>query len=101
MMTLPLPVSVLRNATLADGSQVDVDLAGGMVSAVGPARPDRDAGAPRPAGELDLAGFVLLPSTADPHAHLDKALLLGRDPPADGRPACSAIDVLARATPRR
>ena len=73
MMTLPLPVSVLRNATLADGSQVDVDLAGGVVSAEGPARPDRDAGAPRPAGELDLSGYVLLPSTVDPHAHLDKA----------------------------
>ena len=31
-------------------------------------------------------GYLLLPATADPHAHLDKALLLGRHPAADGRP---------------
>lgn len=72
-MVLPVQVSLLRDATLADGSRVDVDLAAGSVVAVRPAQP---AGGRRPAlapDELDLGGYLLLPATADPHAHLDKA----------------------------
>jgi cytosine deaminase len=57
----------LRNATLADGRQQDVELAGGRIAAVGPPA----AHAP---GDTDLTGYVLLPSFVEPHAHLDKAL---------------------------
>ena len=64
----PMPVSALRGATLADGSTVDVTLAGGRVETVGPA-----AGGPVAPDELDLTGYTLLTAAADPHAHLDKA----------------------------
>ena len=67
-MLLPHQVPLLRNATLADGSTVDVTLDDGMVTAVRPT-----TGTAATGGELDLTGFVLLPSTVDPHAHLDKA----------------------------
>jgi cytosine/creatinine deaminase len=66
---LPTPVSALRGATLADGAVVDVELAGGIVTAVRPADPDA-ALAP---ADLDLRGWVLVTAPADPHAHLDKA----------------------------
>lgn len=61
-------VSLLRNATLVDGSQVDVVLDAGVVTAIVPA-----GLADRIGGELDLTGYLLLPAVADPHAHLDKA----------------------------
>ena len=67
-MHLPLPLSLLRNATLPDGRVVDVELEGPLVSAVLPAGDAAPA-----ADELDLSGYLLLPATADPHAHLDKA----------------------------
>lgn len=71
-MLTPGEPSVLRNATLPDGSRVDVTLADGHVVrvAVSPGRPpDRS----RVDDELDLTGFLLLGSVVDPHAHLDKA----------------------------
>nr|WP_241732355.1 amidohydrolase family protein [Galbitalea soli] len=61
----------MRNATLADGSVVDVELDGDRVSAVLPAGSLVDAPADV---TLDLSGFVLLTAPAEPHAHLDKAL---------------------------
>ena len=67
-MLLPHQVPLLRNATLADGAYVDVALDRGVVTAVTPA-----TGVAPTGDELDLTGFVLLPSTVDPHAHLDKA----------------------------
>lgn len=67
-MNLPRPLSLLRNSTLADGRTVDVEIIGDTVSAVFPA-----GSAARTADELDLAGFMLLTATADPHAHLDKS----------------------------
>ncbi|MFP7761062.1 amidohydrolase family protein [Marisediminicola sp. LYQ85] len=67
-MILPLPLTLLRGATLPDGRVVDVEIEGDTVTAVLPAG---DA-APTSA-ELDLTGFVLLTATADPHSHLDKA----------------------------
>ncbi|PRY69077.1 cytosine deaminase [Glaciihabitans tibetensis] len=79
-MNLPRPISLLRNATLPDGREVDVAIHGGVVTEVSPA-----GSAPSPVfagssaagssadGELDLEGYLLLPATADPHAHLDKA----------------------------
>ena len=66
--------SVLRNATLADGSRVDVTLGEGLVSAVTPALDlHRRGSGPVATDELDLTGFLLLGSVVDPHAHLDKA----------------------------
>jgi cytosine deaminase len=69
---LPRPLRVLRNATLADGSVVDVELGGGFVVSTRPASPEPSTveGAD---DELDLAGYVLLTAPAEPHAHLDKA----------------------------
>ncbi|MGN6326534.1 amidohydrolase family protein [Pseudolysinimonas sp.] len=68
MPELPMPVSALRGAALADGSTVDVRLARGRVEAVVPA-----AGGTVGPDELDLTGYTLLTAAADPHAHLDKA----------------------------
>jgi cytosine deaminase len=61
------PVSLLRGATLTDGSVVDVRIDGGTVTAVLPADSAAQEG-------LDLHGYLLLTAPAEPHAHLDKAL---------------------------
>lgn len=62
-------MTVLRGATLADGTTVDVRLEGTAIAAVGPSL------APGAREEVhELAGWLLLPAPAEPHAHLDKAL---------------------------
>ncbi|UED84664.1 hydrolase [Streptomyces profundus] len=62
---------LLSGARLADGRAVDVALADGRILAVAPAG-TLPAGAP---GErVDLAGYLLLPAPAEPHAHHDVAL---------------------------
>jgi cytosine/creatinine deaminase len=65
---------LLRNATLIEGGEAEVRLDAERVAdvaAMGSAT-DRD-------GEsMDLAGYVLLPAPAEPHAHLDKALTADR-----------------------
>jgi cytosine deaminase len=65
---------LLENATLIDGSRAEVCLAGDRIADVGPpeslVRGEREV--------LDLAGYVLLPAPAEPHAHLDKALTAER-----------------------
>jgi cytosine deaminase len=69
-VNLPRPISLLRNATLPDGRRVDVAISDGIVTDV------RAVGsAPSPASDttIDLDGYLLLPATADPHAHLDKS----------------------------
>jgi cytosine deaminase len=70
-VNLPRPISLLRNATLPDGRRVDVAIENGVVTevrdAVTSASDDENA------HEIDLDGYLLLPATADPHAHLDKA----------------------------
>lgn len=73
---------ILTGACRADGGPVDVQVDGGLVSQVRPARAaagpgSRPARPARPAGGatvVDLAGYLLLPSFVEPHAHLDKAL---------------------------
>ena len=63
---------LIRNATLPDGSSADVRLEGDSIAEVG-------AGIDAEGGDVvDLAGYVLLPAPAEPHAHLDKALTSGR-----------------------
>jgi cytosine/creatinine deaminase len=70
----------LRGAGLADGRVVDVclDSATGTISEVVDTRRDTPRRGPAPdsthANDIDLEGFLLLPATAEPHAHLDKAL---------------------------
>ncbi|MFC5789970.1 amidohydrolase family protein [Agromyces tardus] len=75
----PEPVSLLREATLGDGRVCDVVIADGAVVEVLPAG---TAVATDAAGVVDLAGYLLLPAAAEPHAHLDKALTWDAiDPP--------------------
>ena len=71
MSSLPRRLSQLTNATLPDGSQVDVVLDGPVVSGVFPAGRlgERSDGT-----SLDLTNFLLLTAPAEPHAHFDKAL---------------------------
>jgi cytosine deaminase len=70
-VTVGGPVA-LRSATLADGRVVDVRLADGVIAAVEEAPA---VAPPAPGVEVvDLAGYLLLPAPAEPHAHLDKAL---------------------------
>jgi cytosine deaminase len=67
---------LLQSATLPDGSSADVRIDDGIVTSV-VASGSGDAG-----GEevVDLAGWLVLAAPAEPHAHLDKALVgsLGR-----------------------
>lgn len=60
---------VLRGATLADGSVLDLRLQDGIIRDVGP-------GISAVVGDEvhDLEGYLLVPAPAEPHAHLDKAL---------------------------
>ena len=106
MDVLPRPVDCLLGARLADGRLVDVEIAGTTVAAVHPAG---TVAADHWPGTVDLAGHMLLPAPAEPHAHLDKALSWGaiRPPMGDLRRAIdswrahaarmSTEDVLERA----
>ncbi|GGT31824.1 amidohydrolase family protein [Streptomyces purpureus] len=60
---------LLCGARLTDGRTVDVRLAGGRIEAVGTAGSLTALG-----GRVDLAGYLLLPAPAEPHAHADTAL---------------------------
>ncbi|MEU5209746.1 amidohydrolase family protein [Streptomyces sp. NPDC020742] len=72
---------VLCGARLVDGRTVDVRLGGGRIEAVG------TAGSLAPQGaRVDLAGYLLLPAPAEPHAHCDTALTADADGPASGSP---------------
>jgi cytosine deaminase len=76
MNALPRAITLLRSATLQDGSRVDVEITGDTVTAVRPtegSQSDLASGASEHS-TIDLDGFMLLPAPAEPHAHLDKAL---------------------------
>lgn len=60
---------LLSNARLTDGRTVDVRLGHGRIEAVGTAGSLAAVGA-----RVDLAGHLLLPAPAEPHAHPDTAL---------------------------
>nr|WP_229916304.1 hydrolase [Streptomyces hydrogenans] len=60
---------LLSNARLTDGRTVDVRLVKGRIEAVGTAGSLSTAGS-----RVDLAGYLLLPAPAEPHAHADTAL---------------------------
>jgi cytosine deaminase len=113
---------VLCGVRLEGGETADVRIEGGRIAAVGQwGSHERDpaggvpcsAGRLRPPpgdGRLDLAGYLLLPAPAEPHAHLDKALTAGRIANPDGdldgaigawrrhREAVTRDDVIERAT---
>jgi cytosine deaminase len=88
----PVADTLLRHATIADGTTVDVRVRGGMIDAVGELEPE--------AGEetVDLAGWLLLPAAVEPHAHLDKAFLAERLANERGD-LLGAIDVMVAARP--
>ena len=73
---------VLKSATLADGRVRDVYVANGLISAV--TSPEAQPPDNLNYVNVDLAGLVLLPAAAEPHAHLDKALLADRAPNPSG-----------------
>lgn len=62
---------LIRNARLADGRHVDIETRNGTIAAVTPASGAAPSDGPH---HHDLAGWLLLPAMAEPHAHLDKAL---------------------------
>jgi len=61
--------AVLRGAVLPDGNVVDVWLAGGRIARIEPSQNVSPG-----LGDIDLAGCLLLPAPAEPHAHFDKVL---------------------------
>ena len=67
---------ILRRARLIDGRLVDVHIAGGLIASVAPVGLAVTDGVAFNRGVAvdDLAGRLLLPAMAEPHAHLDKAL---------------------------
>ena len=66
---------LLQGATLADGRRADVRVEGELITAVAP-RLEPVTGE----ATVDLAGHVLLPAAAEPHAHLER-----RSPPISCR----------------
>ena len=63
---------VVRNATLPDGRQdIDIAIAGGRISAVGPALPVQGV------QEIDAGGDLVTPPFVDAHFHMDATLSYG------------------------
>jgi cytosine deaminase len=88
-----LAVHAIVDATLADGSRVDVVVEDGAVAAVGP------GAAVSIANRLDAAGGLLLPAYVDTHIHLDKVLIRDHLAENDGtlRGAIESIHAAKRA----
>lgn len=98
----------ISNARDRSGSLIDVQVntASGLITAVVPARPDSE----RSATDIDLAGDLLLPAAAEPHAHLDKVLTAQHVPNPKGDligaiegwtgffPSLTVTDMVRRAT---
>ncbi|MFD8640240.1 amidohydrolase family protein [Streptomyces zaomyceticus] len=80
---------LLSHARLTDGRSVDVRLVGGRIEAVGTA-----GSLPAVGARVDLAGYLLLPAAAEPHAHADTALSADSPGPVSYAPE----DVQRRAT---
>lgn len=80
----------IRNAIRADGIAVDVAIVGGVIQKVSEAAVMMPNDGIRSRSlattttgsscrsEIDATGMMILPSAVEPHAHLDKALLVGR-----------------------
>ncbi|MCP3766416.1 MULTISPECIES: amidohydrolase family protein [unclassified Streptomyces] len=89
----PAPL-LLCGARLTDGRTVDVRLGGGRIEAVGTAGSLTVDGTRTGGTRVDLAGHLLLPAPAEPHAHPDTALSAASDGPLSHAPH----DVRSRAT---
>ncbi|MEV0299924.1 amidohydrolase family protein [Streptomyces prasinus] len=89
----PAPL-LLCGARLTDGRTVDVRLGGGRIEAVGTAGSLTVDGTRTGGTRVDLAGHLLLPAPAEPHAHPDTALSAASDGPLSYAPH----DVRSRAT---
>lgn len=71
---------ILRNARLGDGASVDIAVADGRISAIGPRLAAN--------GEsIDAGGRFVSPGLVESHFHLDKARILDRCPPPSDRKA--------------
>jgi cytosine deaminase len=79
---------LLCGARLADGRIVDVRISGPHIEAVG------TAGCLTEGTRIDLAGYLLVPAPAEPHAHLETALTAG----SEGPPSYEPEDVQRRVT---
>jgi cytosine deaminase len=66
---------LLKGATLADGSVVDIRCDGGLITEVGPTLPPKSQ---ENETVEDLDGYLVVPAPVEPHAHLDKALTADR-----------------------
>lgn len=88
---------MLCGARLVDGRTVDVRLGGGRIEAVGTAGSLAQGPQPNGASRVDLAGYLLLPAPAEPHAHYDTALT-AVSPASDGPPRSAPEDVQRRTT---
>lgn len=64
-------VTAVRGARGVDGGALDLRIERGTVVEAAPA-----SARPVAAGELDAAGMLVLPPGVEPHAHLDKALVV-------------------------
>lgn len=83
--------TLLKNARLADGRLTDIEIADGRIVSV------HQAGAlVESATSHDVAGWLLLPALAEPHAHLDKALTSEQVPNPTGD-LIGAIDAWTKA----
>ena len=81
---------LLRGATSPTGDRIDIRCADGRIAAVAPTL------APEPGDTVhDLAGWLVLPALAEPHAHLDKALTADRVPNPTGD-LVGAVEAWAR-----
>jgi cytosine deaminase len=76
------PRLLLTGGSLGGGPVQSVLVTADGLEAIGPAA-DRLADQ-APTERLDLSGYVLLPAAAEPHAHLDKAMLADRVPNPSG-----------------
>ena len=75
-------VTLLTGGHDGRGAPLDLLVAGGAIAATGA---DAHAAARRAeSARVDLTGRTLLPAAAEPHAHLDKALLRGQARNPDG-----------------
>jgi cytosine/creatinine deaminase len=83
---------LLRGAILTDGSQADVRIRDGVITAVGTVPPTPSDTV------VELDGWLLVPAAAEPHAHLDKAFLAERVANERGD-LQGAIDTMVAARP--
>ena len=78
--------TMIKNARLVDGRQVDIETNDGVISSVTATSTASSATDDeiQDIDEIDGRGWLFLPAMAEPHAHLDKALTAERVPNPTG-----------------